>query len=561
MKTIKNDLSVVLSGEAGQGIQSIEAILTSLVKKAGYNLFATKEYMSRVRGGVNSTQIRISSERLSGFTERIDILIPLTNESIDHLKNRISDRTIVLGDRRKINFNGMIDVDFAGMAREIGGEIFSNTIAAGVIAGILGIGTEVCENYVRSFFAKKTSDVTEKNIEAIRKGHSAGTRLSSEIRIELVKNPQISDDMVLTGSDAIALGAIAGGCDYVCGYPMSPSTGVLEAMAGYSRKLDIIVEQVEDEVGVVNMALGAWYAGARALVTTSGGGFALMTEGLSLCGMIESPLVVHLAQRPGPATGLPTRTMQGDLNLALYAGHGEFPRIILAPGSLSQGFHLMRKAFLLSDSLQVPVILMSDQFFVDSYYNTPLFDISGFTIDKKTVQTSKDYKRFLLTENGLSQRGIPGNGEGNVNVDSDEHDEGGHITEDPVMRRLMVEKRMRKNDLVKKEISKPDLYGSSDADNVVLCWGSTLNTVLEAVKSMDNDNVSILHYSWIFPLHETTGSLLNKKNIIAVENNEAAQFAQLVKRETGIEINKSVLKYDGLPFSAEEIAGGLKRFI
>ena len=230
-------------------------------------------------------------------------------------------------------------------------------------------------------------------------------------------------ELLLSGSDAISLGALAGGCDYVCGYPMSPSTSVLEKMAAYAKKFDIIVEQVEDEIGVVNMALGAWYAGARALVTTSGGGFALMCEGISLGGMIESPLVLHLAQRPGPATGLPTRTEQGDLDMVLYAGHGDFPRIILAPGTLADGFTLTQKAFNLSAKYQVPVFILTDQFFVDSRYNTPVFDTGDLKVEKHIVKTDKDYKRFSLTKNGISPRGIPGYGSGNVCADSDEHDE------------------------------------------------------------------------------------------------------------------------------------------
>ncbi len=220
----------------------------------------------------------------------------------------------------------------------------------------------------------------------------------------------MKDDLLLSGSEAIALGALAGGCDYVCGYPMSPSTGVLERMAALSRTFDIVVEQVEDEIGVVNMALGAWYAGARALVTTSGGGFALMGEGISLCGMIESPLVLHLAQRPGPATGLPTRTEQGDLDLVLHAGHGDFPRVILAPGTLAEGFALTQKAFSLADRCQVPVFILTDQFFVDSRCNTPAFAAAGPPPEKHVVKTDPGYRRFALTADGISPRGIPGYG-------------------------------------------------------------------------------------------------------------------------------------------------------
>ena len=367
IRTISDDLVIVLAGEAGQGIQSIESILAQLFKMSGYNFFSASEFMSRVRGGANSTEIRVSSKRVAGFLDRIDILIPLHKESIPHLKKRITPATIVLGEKDKINHEGMIDIPFTKIATEIGNAVFSNTVAAGFICGLLKIDEKICENYILEYFSKKNEEIRSNNLEAIKRGYTAGKGLSG-IDIKIEKYDDAKTDLLLSGSDAISLGALAGGCDYVCGYPMSPSTSVLEKMASYSKKFGIIVEQVEDEIGVVNMALGAWYAGARALVTTSGGGFALMCEGISLCGMIESPLVLHLAQRPGPATGLPTRTEQGDLDMVLHAGHGDFPRIILAPGTLAEGFALTQKAFNLSAKHQIPVFILTDQFFVDSKY-------------------------------------------------------------------------------------------------------------------------------------------------------------------------------------------------
>jgi 2-oxoglutarate/2-oxoacid ferredoxin oxidoreductase subunit alpha len=561
MKTFKDDLSIVLSGGAGQGIQSIESILTSLLKNAGYNLFATKEYMSRVRGGVNSTEIRVSSNRVNCFVDKIDILIPLLPESIDHLKQRINEKTIVIGEKELIKYAEIIDINFSRLAKEIGSEIYANTIASGLIAGLLKISDELCLNYIKTFFAGKTENIINKNTEAMKKGLSIGNELSGEIKIELTAGNYIQNDILLPGNDAIALGALAGGCDYICGYPMSPSTSVLEKMSSYSKKFGIIAEQVEDEIGVINMALGAWYAGARAMVTTSGGGFALMTEGLSLCGMIESPLVVLLSQRPGPATGLPTRTEQGDLNLTLYAGHGEFPRIILSPGDLSQGFELTRKAFDLADRYQVPVIILTDQYYVDSYYNTPSFEISKLD-DKNIVRTSAGYKRFKINSDGISPRGIPGFGEGNVCVDSDEHDESGYITEDPELRVEMTGKRLAKFESIKKDIIKPDLYGNENTKNLIICWGSTLNIVLEAVKNINKKNLSVLHFSWVFPLPDNLGEQLKKsKNLIIIENNETSQLGQLIKVKTGIDITNRILKFDGLPFSVEEIYDGVKYYL
>lgn len=549
VKNISNELVIVLGGEAGQGIQSIESILSVLLKRSGYNFFSASEFMSRVRGGSNSTEIRISSKRVAGYVDRIDILIPLHAETLVHLKKRIKADTVVL------------DINFAQIAIDVGGAIFSGTVAAGFICGLLKVDEKECESFILEYFARKTEDIQQKNIQALKRGYAEG-KGNSSVNVSIDRSPSCKDDLILAGADAIALGALAGGCNYVCGYPMSPATSVLEKMATYSLKHDIIVEQVEDEIGVVNMALGAWYGGARALVSTSGGGFALMTEGISLCGIIESPFVLHLAQRPGPATGLPTRTEQGDLNLVLYAGHGDFPRIILAPGTLEEGFYLTQKAFNLADAYQVPVFILTDQFYVDSKYNTPAFNLSHIRNENHIVETGKEYKRFSFFDTGISPRGIPGFGVGAVCVDSDEHDESGHITEDSDMRILMVDKRNKKMQSIQKEIIGPTLFGPESYRVLVICWGSTFNTVKEAVEGLKKDDVAVLHFSWIFPLPENAGDYARKaENLIIVENNSSGQFAQLIKLSTGIVADKMILKYDGLPFTVEEIQASIREGI
>lgn len=561
MQRIIDDIVIVFAGEAGQGLQSIENMLSLLLKRSGYNVFSTSEFMSRVRGGTNSTEIRISSQPVSGFIERIDILISLNNEGINHLKKRITADTIVIGEKNKITFDRIHDVRFSEIASAIGNSIFTNTVAAGFICGLIRVDPEECETFVREYFSAKSDEIRNKNIEAIRQGYQEGKGLT-EVQISIRKNNEVKKQILLSGADAVALGAVVGGCNYVCGYPMSPSTSVLEKMASYSKTFDIIVEQVEDEVGVVNMALGAWFAGARALVTTSGGGFALMCEGVSLCGMIESPLVLHLAQRPGPATGLPTRTEQGDLNLVLYAGHGDFPRIIIAPGTLEEGFSLTRNAFNLSAKYQVPVFILTDQFYVDSSYTTNAFHSTETKIKKHIIETQAEYKRFAFTETGISPRGIPGFGFGNVCADSDEHDESGHITEDPDMRVRMVDKRRNKLEAITPDIMRPKFYGSEKYSTLIVCWGSTCNTVVEAVSKMKKDGMTVIHFSWIFPLHKDTLNYLQKAStVIIVENNSSSQFAQLIQLSTGYRIDKKIVKYNGLPFSVEEISEKIKAMI
>jgi len=558
----KDDLSIVLCGQAGQGIQTVEYLLTRIFKLAGYNVFATKEYMSRIRGGTNSTEIRISSGPVRASVSRIDILIPLNQGAIQHVEKRISPQTIILAERETISDDfdqtrhKFIDVPFTKTASEIGNKIYSNVVAVGTIAGLLGIELQTVNEYVKQFFSAKSEDVVQKNLAAAEEGFnlSAGLVNSSKIKINIRNDANVKDQILLSGTEAVALGAIAGGCNFIPAYPMSPSTGVLVFLARQAKDFGIIAEQAEDEIAAMNMAIGAWYAGARAMVTTSGGGFALMTEGLSLAGMLESPIVIHLAQRPGPATGLPTRTEQADLELALYAGHGEFPRIIFAPGKIGDGFYLTQKAFNLADKYQVPVFLLTDQYFVDSYYNTAFLDLSDINIEKHIVKTEVDYERYKLTATGISPRGIPGFGQGLVVVDSDEHDQAGHITEDLGLRTKMVNKRLRRFQLLKNEIIPPELVGPESYKNLVVCWGSTYNIVGEAVKNLGRDDVALLHFKQVYPLPSETKDYLHKaEKTIIVEGNATSQFARLIKLYTGIDIKNKILKYNGLSFYVEEL--------
>lgn len=564
------DISVVLCGEAGQGIQTVEQILTKFLKSSGYHIFGTKEYMSRVRGGSNSTQIRVSSRRVCSPVYRIDILIPFDTKALEHVRRRISDNTVIIGEKNRLFPGGagevphFIDIPFSEIASKAGGELYINTVASGVIAGLFSVDRKRLDEFVDGFFRDTSSEVMRKNRDAALRGYEAARTLVEQgtVCIDVSANPDVETDMLMNGADAVGIGAIAGGCNFVASYPMSPSTAVLVFLAAHGSEFGIVVEQAEDEIAAMNMILGAWYAGARALVTTSGGGFALMEEAVGLAGMTETPAVIHLAQRPGPATGLPTRTEQGDLQLAMYSGHGEFPRIILTPGSLEDAVFLTHRAFNMADEYQIPVFLLTDQYFIDSYYNLPSVDLSGLRTVRHIVETDETYQRYSLSGDGISPRGIPGFGTGLVAADSDEHDEDGHISEDLKLRVAMVDKRLKKSAALENDAVPPKLIGNDNYSILVTGWGSSYHVIEEALSVIGRDDISFLHFSQVCPLHRSTeGYLKRARTTVVIEGNATGQFAALIKSRTGYDVHHRVLKYNGLQFTVEEVVHRLKSII
>lgn len=586
----KEDISVVLCGEAGQGIRTVETILVQAIKRSGYNIFSTKEYMSRVRGGQNSTQIRVSSHRVSSYVKRIDILFALSSGAIKHLEDRISSDTCIIGDSEHIksirddntqkspqkshlelkeNYN-FLEIPLIKTAQEMGSLIFANVIAAGVLSCILNIPREIFDSLIHDIFARKGDEILQSDLKAGEAGYNIGRELidsSSDInQLKLSVSSDVKDELLINGTDAVGFGCLAGGCRFMSSYPMTPSTPLQGFLAANAHDFELIYEQAEDEIAAINMALGASYAGARSIVATSGSGFALMEEGVGLAGMIETPVVIYIAQRPGPAVGLPTRTSQEDLNLALYSGTGEFPRIIFAPGKLEDAFILTQKAFNLAEKYQIPVFILTDQYFADFYYNIPSLPLNDVQNENYLIKTTPEYKRYLLTHDGITPRGIPGYGEGFVVVDSDEHDEEGHITEDLVLRKQMVDKRLKKCNQMKEDAIPPELIGPSDYECLVIGWGSTYWPIREAleniIKTDPNRKISFLHFKQIYPFHKSVTEYLERaEDVIIFENNAQGQMANLIQLETGLKIQEKLLKYDGMPFSVEEVERSLKKFM
>lgn len=561
------DISIVIAGAAGQGVQTVEQLLVGIFKMSGFHVFATKEYESRVRGGSNSTELRISEKRVAAFVNRIDLLIPFSLDAIEHVKPRLSKATTIIADKHLLNSDfspssgsRTIFLPFQEKAIEIGNKIYTNVIAVGAIVGLFSVEASIGEKFLQQKFGDKGAQMVKENIQAFMAGVALGKELQTQhqLHFSITRSEGVDNEILFNGNQAVALGAIAGGCNFISAYPMSPSTGVLIFLAQHSEEFEIVVDQAEDEIAAINKTVAAWYAGARAIASTSGGGFALMSEGLSLAGIMESPLVIHIAQRPGPATGLPTRTAQEDLNLAVYSGHGEFCRMVFAPGTIEQAFYLTQQAFNLADELQIPIFILTDQDFVDAYYNIPRLDVTQIKNQHHFVTSTAEYQRYKFTETGISPRSVPGYGEGLVRADSDEHDENGHITENmEEIRPAMVEKRIfKRQQLVATHNQPPSLYPTPTAKIFVLCWGSNYHVVKEAVDMINNPAISMMHFHQVYPIHADVEPQLNAaEKVIILENNATGQFANLLKLHANFDIpsEQRFLRYSGKPWSVEEV--------
>jgi 2-oxoglutarate ferredoxin oxidoreductase subunit alpha len=404
------NVSIRIAGEAGQGIQTIGALLCRIIRNCGWEFMANQDYMSRVRGGNNSYTIRTSDKRVLSLSDHIDILIPFNAESIAFHRGAMKQNGRILLDKERLapneNHPLFLDVPFQAIAMKQGGNArYAGSAALGALTGMLGIDIESVESAVWEFFASMGMAVAEDNGACAQAGYDLGRK---EPNLQKIGKVQASASrFLLDGNEAIALGAVYAGCRFYSGYPMTPSTTIMETLAGFSSEMPLIVEQAEDEIAAINMVIGASYAGIRAMTATSGGGFALMTEGISLAAMLETPVVVVNGQRPAPATGLPTRTEQADLDLVLHAGHGEFARVVYAPGTIEEAFELTIRAFDVADRFQVPAIILSDQYLADMVTPVELprngdLPRSRHMLHREAPESKGTYQRYRLTETGVS---------------------------------------------------------------------------------------------------------------------------------------------------------------
>jgi 2-oxoglutarate ferredoxin oxidoreductase subunit alpha len=562
--TPQQRLQVRIGGEAGQGLETVGQMLAKALIRSGFGVLTTQSAMSRIRGGHNYFSLYYGADQPPAPGGPVDLLAAFTQETVAIHQDQLGEQgLLLLGEGMDHQEAGrFLQIPFSELAEK---KIVYNVLALGVLAGLLGIDTEVAVSVVRDTLGSRHEDLLDQNLTALNKGQE--WLQSQQIDFHaLAGGPSGKDHLAVSGSQAIALGALAAGVNFCSFYPMSPATSIAVNLVGHAESAGLVVEQAEDEIAAVNMAIGATFCGARSLVPTSGGGFALMGEGVSLAGMTETPLLIVLAQRPGPATGLPTRTEQGDLELALHSGHGEFPRAILAPGSQEECFSLTARALRLSEQFQSPVILLVDQYLVDSIRSVPRFDLEAlpdFGQPGESRQRQDVYERFALTGDGVSPRLIPGAGQDLVVADSDEHTPDGHITEDQTVRTQMVDKRLKKMDGLRREAVPPSYQGPDRPDLLLVSWGSSQGVVQETAKMLHSDSrqVATLHFSQVWPLvpEQFLQRLQQAESVIAVESNATGQFTRLLRRETGFDIAQQVLRYDGHPLTTDFILETLGR--
>lgn len=552
--------NILVGGAAGQGIDTLSTLLEMILKRKGYFIHSTKDYMSRVRGGHNFIQVRFGTEPVYSHWPVLDLIIALDKNTVDLHIDRLGESGAILCDEAIVAKDSrVLHIPTAKIVQEAGNNRVSGSALIGAVLKVLGESTDFAEDVFKQKFEGENAGP---NFLAFMKGYEAAESIYT------IPKPSADSSILINGNSAVALGALAGGLCFFASYPMTPATSIMGYLSRKQAAAGIVAEQVEDEISAVNMALGAAYAGARAMTATSGGGLALMVEGLSFQGVSEIPLVVIDSQRPGPSTGIATRTEQSDLDFVLTAGHGEFPRLVIALRNPVDAFYQTARALNIADKYRILVILLTDQYLADAADTIPPYDFGKVTIKRFLTSGEKlggrDYKSYELTASGVSPRIIPGSEEGAVSIaDSHEHNEHGHISESAEIRKAMMEKRMRKLEGLNEELMEPDYFGDDVPMLLLVGWGSMYGPLREAVELLRKDGISVgaLIFGDIYPLPV---KLLKKyassaKKLVNVEQNYTGQLARLIRQETGIRADHSILNYDGRQMCSHTIYDRVKR--
>jgi 2-oxoglutarate ferredoxin oxidoreductase subunit alpha len=569
-----SQLSWKIGGQQGEGVESTDRIFSTSLNRLGYYLYGYRHFSSRIKGGHTNNKIRISTQPIRAISDDLDILVAFDQETIDLNAHELRPGGVVIADAK---FNptlpGNVEarlfaVPITAIAEELGTSLFKNMAASGASWALLGLPLEVFNTAVEEEYGRKGAAIVEKNVEAVRRGaqfilDEAGGPLE-EFKLQ---PPDGQQKLFIIGNDAIALGAVAAGCRFMPAYPITPASEIMEYLIKKLPSLGGTVIQTEDEIAAVTMAIGANYAGARSLTASSGPGLSLMTEAIGLAGITETPVVIVDTQRGGPSTGLPTKQEQSDLNAMVYGTHGEIPKIVLAPSTIEECFYDTLEAFNLADQYQVPVILMTDLQLSLGKQTSDVLDYNKIIINRgkmlredelPPLEDNKLFKRYQLTEDGISPRVIPGQLNGIHHVTGVEHDQEGRPSESAINRKQMMDKRLHKLDQL--VVTNPILVDApyEEPQLLIIGMGSTGGTIDEARSRLLEDGIKSNHITvrliHPFPTEQIKPYLSKAKHIIVVENNATAQLASQIKLHAGFsEKIHHILKYDGNPFLPKEI--------
>ena len=547
------EISILIGGKAGDGIRQAGQVIAKLLDRIGYRIFFYDDYPSLIRGGHNFSIIRAAEKRILAHKDTIDIIVALNQDAVENHKHRLHGDGVILYDSKKVDSQGL-GIDFMSIVKEFDGiPIMRNTAAIGALGGMLDLEWSVVESVIKSSLEKNVN----RNLKIARRAYEQiETPLKAAPKLDQKSLPLVS------GNEAIALGAVKAGLNMYIAYPMTPASSILHYLAAHEKELGVVTVHPESEISVALMALGAAYTGAKTMVGTSGGGFALMTEALSLAGRGELPMVIVECQRTGPSTGVPTYTMQGDLNFVIYAGHGEFSRVVLAPGDAEEAFYTAGLALNLAWEFQIPTFVLSDKHLSESLFSfSP--DLDKVNPEKPLLWDGQgEYKRYLDIQNGVSPLAFPGNPKAMVKVTSYEHDETGITTEDPEQIARMQKKRLRKRKTLENELKKYDLvneYGNPDSKTALLCWGSTKGACIEVAETLDLKVVQPLLLEPL-PVESLKKALSDVEKIIDVEVNATGQLAKLIANY-GFCIDDMILRFDARPFTVDGLLDNVKEVL
>ena len=580
---ITNKISLLVGGEAGAGISRSGFLFAKTCLRGGLDVFGANDYQSLIRGGHNFYTVRADAEQVHSQADTIDLLIALNKETILIHKHELvsgagiiydGDQTTITDEELGRDNIKLYPVPLRKIVKELEGpQIMENTVALGSAIALLDYEPELLNSVLRDTFKPKTAEL---NIEAAKRGYNyAKEHYGNDFGYRLKKTGSAGKHKIfLTGNEAIGLGALNAGCKLYAAYPMTPATSILHFLAPLDREYNMVVIQVENEIAAVNMVAGASYAGARTMTATSGGGFCLMSEGLGMIGMTETSPVIVLVQRPGPSTGLPTYTAQGDLRFAIHASQGEFPRVVIAPGDVEESFYTTLEAFNLAEKFQIPALIISDKYLAESNGTSEPFDQNrigiarGHLITEDEYMGEEEYKRHKFTENGISPRAMPGTKGAIVRTNADEHNELGYTTEDPQLSTKMADKRFKKLDALNKELENYEtvkLYGPEEADATIIAWGSTKGPIREAMKILSKEGITVNYlqivYLTPFPAGKIQQILQSAKKTIIVENNKTSQLSSLIREHLLTTVDHKILKYDGRPFNPEALSRSIKEVL